>query len=723
MLANWLYNRIVSAKERENIIMNLDFVLKSIQEASQFPLIEKHPSSVSIGDPSRVYIKPTIIDVNAPQDSRIILFSAPGATGKSALANYIACQKHAILWDLSKERIANHSLSGMLVETLGTEHFSEFTKGLCTGNAILVIDALDEAEMISGRIALETLLIDLKNILKDAICASVILCARTETAHYVAEFYSKEENKLPISQYEISFFEESSAKDLIRSTIERMGKVVTKPISECIDAQFYRINQLLNYDKELTRSFIGYAPVLEALSVYLLEESNTQLLLQQIENAHDCTGIFSKIMKRILNREQEKVINGFKTRCEKEYPDFTEWATVYSEEEQIKLLADYLIFEAIDTNSVGASLPRELKNEYITIIETFIRDHPFIHNFAKDGETNQLDFTGPAFRDYALSRLMTMSNCDIYAKEYFSIHKSAARFPSQLFFDFYLFFSNGKTDAQHFQYLYDAFKSKETATMMSMVSIEQIDEEVICNFSCRKVKDRANSECYELSMPTDYSALQIKQLSNAYIDIQGDILFGEKGKEVHICNSTIKCRKILLGAPVILLEAYSSGETLLACTDGIDASINPSAKFEIRTDNNNSLKISVPNIFDWYKLRSYIYELDDTKNVDIIKFENAAKTILKHFRKHGKDAPGRHREFIQNIIIGGSDLKKSVFDFFVDKKIIYTDDKDLSQYKLSNSALENFGVNWGVLSQMSNPDMKKMYDVYQIWQRGTHSNI
>ena len=59
--------------------------------------------------------------------------------------------------------------------------------------------------------------------------------------------------------------------------------------------------------------------------------------------------------------------------------------------------------------------------------------------------------------------------------------------------------------------------------------------------------------------------------------------------------------------------------------------------------------------------------LDDVQDVDTTKFEYAVKTILKYFRKHGKDAPGRYQDFIQNIIIGGSELKQSILDFFVQR--------------------------------------------------------
>ena len=98
-----------------------------------------------------------------------------------------------------------------------------------------------------------------------------------------------------------------------------------------------------------------------------------------------------------------------------------------------------------------------------------------------------------------------------------------------------------------------------------------------------------------------------------------------------------------------------------------------------------------------------------------MKFENAVRSILKHFRKHKKDAAGRHKEYIENIIVGGSKLKQSILDFFIDKGIIYEDAKDLKQFKLNNATLEELDVNWSMLSQNSTRGMKKVYSSYIKW--------
>lgn len=105
------------------------------------------------------------------------------------------------------------------------------------------------------------------------------------------------------------------------------------------------------------------------------------------------------------------------------------------------------------------------------------------------------------------------------------------------------------------------------------------------------------------------------------------------------------------------------------------------------------------------------------------KFENAVKNILKYFRKHGKDAPGRHFEFIKNIIIGGSSLKQSVHDFFLWSEIFYQDDKDPKQYKLNMGNLERYGVNWGAISQSSTPNFRSLFNEYSSWMEKQSNNL
>lgn len=727
MIPTWLYNIIILQRERKGYNVNLDLVLENIGEGGKFDLVPTHPKEVSIKTEEEFYIKPTLKDAVLRKNSKIILFSAPGATGKSALARYISRKKHALLWDLSMDRIANHSYSGMLVEALGTKDFSRFTQGLVSGEAVLVVDALDEAEMISGRAAIETLLMDLRSAAMDSERPNIVLCARTETAHFVRNFYTRENSKLDISQYEISFFQKTDAIEFVKRKIveNRLTSGNNRPVTaatiECIKALFDEIERLLDYNEEVIFSLTGYAPVLEALAVFCDEESNTMQMVQRIHRAQCSAEIFQKIMEYILTREQRKVINGFRERCIKDYPDFNNWSCVYSEKEQLIRLINYVLFNDIDLEVFSNDeLPRELLPEYQECVASFLKDHPFIHMFDR-GDYPKVDFTGPAFRDYVLSRLMTDekldSDSDDYAQCYFSEHGGNIRFPSQLYFDLYEFNSKNLMSLSHFKYLYDAFKAKERTKFASSVVVEQVGDEIFCTFKQDSAAKANGLHETEFNAKDVSEPLHIVQLNNGYIDIDADVILGSSKEDVIVGNSTIKCRKLIVESANVMLTVENGGELLIACGDGIDVSRCPNVKFEIRSERDELLRISTPDINEWYKLKKYQYDLENEADLDVMKFENAVRAILKYFRKHHKDAPGKHREYIENVIVGGSQLKRKILGFFIERGIIYQDSKDPSQYKLNNVALEALGVNWGMLSPNSCGDMKAVLSAYKDWEQ------
>lgn len=720
------FMQIIQNEKKENAVMTLDSAIEKIPASQLFTLLESCPVSVSAPKTEQFYVKPTVNELFVAEgckleDCKLILFSAPGATGKSALASYIARTKHALLWDLAKERIANHSLSGMLVEALGVKSFSRFTEGLVEGKAVLIIDALDEADMISGRVAVETLLLDIKNIIKDAQLPTVILCARTETAHMIRSFYGDPEHKLPIAQFEISFFQECDAIDFIERKIsdryeeknkEKNAKArhraVTEATRNCIKALFDLIRRTAG-SPEQTDSFIGYAPVLEALSIFFETSENTMVLLKRFERAQDSTEIFVRVMDYILEREHDKVVKGFQMRCQKEFPEFRDWDKVYTIDEQIVRLAYYVVLRSTEYSNYPVSLPEELSVEYARGMESFLRDHPFVHTFEHRGEL-YIDFTGPAFRDYILAKLMRLDGYDLFAKEYFSTHNQSSHFPSQLFFDFYAYFLKGKLSGSHFPYLYEAFKSKEIGRTVSSVDIEQVEDIIYFTFS-QGTPGQGTTSTTEFAMDSGAELLHISQLNNSYVDIDDKVVLNATGEEVIISNSSIKCRQLMVQTPNITLSVTDGANMLIVCTEAIDNSDSPTAKFDIRSLE-GTLRVSVPDIDRWFRLRAYSYDFADESNVDLIKFENAVWSILKYFRKHGKDTPGRHQEFIENVIVGNSVLKQSAYHFLGDNKIIYQDHKDLSQVKLSVKHLRKFGINWGDLSQGRSTNMHTLFDEY-----------
>ncbi len=717
---NRIYNIVSYFRERGVHYMNLDMILARMGNGASFALTDTPPRAVTIEPAPKFYIKPIVEDLVQEKDPKIIIFSAPGATGKSALARYISNNKHALLWDLSKEKIAAHSFSGMLLDSLGAKEISRFMEGLTTGQATLVIDALDEAELVSGRTAIEMLLNDLQNAVANAVMPNIILCARTETAHFIQRFYQSATPRLPIARFEISFFEETNAINFICQTMKNSGISITPAINQCIKTSFEEIKRLLGFESDACKSFIGYAPVLEALAVFFSEETNTMQLIQKIGSAQSSAEIFVKIINHILEREQKKVVNGFHKRCSSDYPDFDGWASVYSPQEQLIRLIYYVLFNQIDASVFdNHELPVELQREYNECIKDFILDHPFLHHFERDSEPF-VDFTGPAFRDFTLAKLMTdssgSSDADDYAQCYFADHKHNTRFPSQLYFDLYVFFSNSHAKISHFKYLYDAFKAKERTRSESSVTVEQIGDEMFFIFRQSSGRTSQDETVVELDAVINCEALEITQLRNVYIDVDIDIIVGNPDEDVIIENFSIMCRQLIVNSPSIMLISNTDQASLLSCQEKIDSSHSPNVKFDIRTTDDANIKLSIPEIEGWYRLRKYRYELNDTSMLDVTKFENALRSILKPFRKHKKDAAGKHKDYIVNVVVGNSTLKKSVLDFLILRSVIYQDSKDPRQYKLNNQALEVLGIYWGLVSQNTEKEILPVFKAYCAWK-------
>lgn len=134
----------------------------------------------------------------------------------------------------------------------------------------------------------------------------------------------------------------------------------------------------------------------------------------------------------------------------------------------------------------------------------------------------------------------------------------------------------------------------------------------------------------------------------------------------------------------------------------------------MRSDN-GELKISAPNIALFYKMRQYQFKLDDVTTIDATRFAHALKAILHRFRKHGKDAPGRFADLIDNVIVGSNKLKADILEFLKELEVIYQDSKDPKQYKLDIAKLGQIGINWASFSQTDANTFKPILREYLSW--------
>jgi len=698
--------------------MNLDGILSSYKKCKEYSLSANVSEYIRYIKEKPFYIPPVFSYVKTDVKMstlrpKFVLFSAPGSTGKSSLAEYIANRFNALYWNLANVQIGTNSFAGSILNAVGATKYSEFINDLNTGDMLLVMDAFDEAEIVSGRKMLSNFIADISNSLSDYQIPSVFLLARTETAQYIASFCAN--NSIPVTHYEIGFFSESSAKDFIIKSIVGEEKP-TKPDIECTNSYYEVIKR--NITKEECESFLGYAPVLQAIATHIKKSPNRQKMISELSTQKDCVSIIMKIMDDLLVREQnEKVVPAFMKKCKEAHPEFSDWDKVYSAEEQLVRIIHYILFG--DTKYMNYELkflPPQLVDDYQEVLETLLIQHPFVRNSSKIVSTGRdKDFTGPAFRDYSLAKIILSDKHEVLANMYFEELQNRSYFPSQIFFDCYTKISGNIVHPDHISYVYDSFKAKATAYEYPYLQCSEIASSKDGESSCLAVfgmihgkQQVPKRDDYFTTIPCTDTPLHFEQLINVSIDAPNvSVEIGRQGVDARIYNSSIISKKINWLTRNIIIESYDPESCLLVAREGFGGD---SVMFDIiKADN---LKVYAPNLNNYYKLIQYHYDFEDKSDFDIIKFIHAMRCILVEFRTHGKDMLAKTAERIEYVTVGSSEIKRQVLDYLKYCEIIYKADH---LYKINEDKLQKKGIYFNALYRMDTKQMSAAFLDFCKW--------
>lgn len=695
--------------------MSLAEVIDINRNYKEFELKENaHPSLIKRTE-DVFYVEPRYSSIKIVKDAKFVLFSAPGASGKSTLAEFIAYKTRSLYWNLARIRLGENSLTGTLWDGLLNSEMETFFQALTNGEALFILDAFDEAEIISGQENIKFLLNDLNKYTQAGNNANILLFARTESARFIAKFF--EVNHICYNHYEIGFFDEESAKKFVLLKHKRVG-AISKTIKDCVEEQFVKIKELLNNNDKLIESFLGYAPVLEALAKALDDQNNTIKLLATLKaNPNVTTNIVSTILKDLLTREQEKLNNAFEQWLHSNYPDFKFYGKLYSIDEQCVRLLEYIMNGRFEEESFFEmpALPSEIESEYVEKLKFFLMNHPFLQNSL----SKNCDFTGPAFRDYVLARVFADVLYSDLAYSYPLNLILESHFPSQMLFDFYLDFSKD-ISGKLFPYIYEAFKAKESNESTAYIRIEnedpKEDDKDHVRFILQFKKQGKNSSIEWEARLIDDNPLLVRRLSNTLISLDKEVIIGENVDEARLLNSVIQARRITLQAKEIILEARAPGVIFLESEEDVFSKCDQATKFKILADKVDLIGINFPNIDSFYNLRSY--RVDD-KNISIgdecknLRF--FIYRILQAMRKHKKDTMAKDIEFIVNRIVGNNKQRMKYCNFMLEKHIIYIDPEEPHLYKLDADKLAEYDLNWVEVGKMDSSKFKRLYDDFCTW--------
>lgn len=697
--------------------MTIDSVLNFCQVCKKYEIDEGVSDYLYYVDNKPFYISPSFkdikIDVKNPSlNPKFLLFSAPGATGKTSLAKYISHKYNAIYWNLANVKIGTNSFVGSILSAVTAPKYSQFIDDLNKGNVLLVIDAFDEAELVSGRKMIGNFISDINSNLGTHLNPTVILLARTETAQYIASFCA--ESGISIKHYEIGFFDEQSSKEFILKSIADDNGNNSQPDVECVD-KYYRVIKESITEPE-RESFLGYAPVLEAVSKHIKLWPNRQKLISTLATQDNSVSVIMAIMDELLGREQkDKVVPAFRERCEEKHPEFSRWDDVFSPQEQLVRIVNYLIFS--DTKYSVYSLdflPPQLIDDYQDVLNSFLKQHPFIRNaYDTDLKSEKLDFTGPAFRDYTLAKIFLEVGDEDLADFYFECANSQSYFPSRIFFDCYMEMSKRHVYSNHISHVYNSYKAKSRIMEIPCLQCSETTDEsgqvaYLANFSMIESRTEVTTDDIVAEIYIRNDSLHIEHLVNVFIDVPGlALVVGKNGVDARVSNTSVVCKNLKWNSGSVSIESYDSGECLIVANDGFVGNLNT-----IDIISGKNLKVFAPNINSYHRFVPYKYELESVSgDIDITRFMHALKCILGEFRTHKKDMLAKTIDRIE-FVVGSSVVKRKVIDYLKSEGMLFESDH---LYKINETKLQEKGISFTALHRMDSRQLLSAYTDFSKW--------
>lgn len=292
----------------------------------------------------------------------ILLVSAPGAVGKSTLAKEIAAQTRAVLIDLAQaEAVGSSTISGGLA---WADLFNRFRRG----DVALMIDGLDEARMRVTEDSFKAFLEDVCKLAR-ADGRPITLFGRTAAVEEAWLNFWEMGFEPPV--IEIKFHGPDSALDFVMRRVANTRAERGENVAAAADADGkaarYILSSLTQQAEVDGDKFVGYAPVLIAVSKRVAAERNPMALVQGFERGSTVLSL-NDIVDAILERERTKL----------EPLVFTDpllKRLLYSKDEQVERLIA-AIYGVDHAPHLPAMSPRDAET-YKGALDSWTPDHPF----------------------------------------------------------------------------------------------------------------------------------------------------------------------------------------------------------------------------------------------------------------------------------------------------------------------------------------------------------
>jgi hypothetical protein len=160
--------------------------LKSIIAAQKSVFTMRAPSASFGPAPKRdePYIEPNFTKVEFESERpAVLLISAVGATGKSALAQVLSNETGLPLLDLGKHKpVGDNTLTGLLHSAFPVESLTNVFEGIAKGTYGVIVDAIDEGRSKTTQPAFDAFLDDVVRLCAGRNTTAFVLMGRTPSS-------------------------------------------------------------------------------------------------------------------------------------------------------------------------------------------------------------------------------------------------------------------------------------------------------------------------------------------------------------------------------------------------------------------------------------------------------------------------------------------------------------------------------------------------------------
>lgn len=573
------------------------------------------------------YIEPFLkkLSGNTNGHPQVILISAAGATGKTQMCKHLSSKLNIPVLDLGiSGPVAVNSLSGTLLKALRPSGYANYVTLLELGQEALIIDALDEGLVKTGNSPYMAFIEDVRDFTFPGV-TTIIMLGRTQTL----ELTSRMLDNLNVEwvMYQISSFSEQQASEYIDKKVKPNSKF-EKPYRQLKEEIFKNLNSFFREQSQLKTSFLGYAPVLDAISRAIKLEGDYNSMYQRIKEKYQ-TGMtyVVDIMRELTKREKNDKINPLIENFRKDLTDDEFEVAIrnnYDDLEQCQaVMAD--IYNEIFDCRISASCT--VNDRFIELLQPFVKQHPFLNN----GK-----FQNIVFEAYVLSRLIHDDPENIYMQLYLG-DKYKPTF--MLFYMYTELYNESKILTDFVSPLYRSLISFDNAENIGSCDLQELDE---ASGEHILVLEREQDA-------TKASFIFDQQISRQFDlgSIVSNITINSSKLELKLIN---KANEIVAPSNIYVTELTLGGELV----------ISPSPISEATIDQHNQVNVDVKELnasYDYGQPKLNI--VSNNVNMEIY----ASHPLMPPFKSFQVNAPLAPAEFTEEMNEIYTKLRKILISF------------------------------------------------------------